>query len=958
MNGVSLDTRGAVSAACSPCAFRRLMSVACFAFAVAALPMCAVAQTVRDARNVPRELELPAGSGIERLPNAPAPQKLAAPSGSPLVDVRVEGNTTIHPSAIAKHIKTRSGRGPSEAQIREDVRSLYRTRWFLSVEPRYKQTDAGLVLIFKVVERPIVQRVVYQGNNKIKTKHLSVRTGLEVGSPFDVSANREACRVLEEYYAEKGYAFATVQLARGGSRQDREVIFDITEGPKVAVTNIKFTGNEAFSGGLLKTKLRTKTAILWVLGGKYDENTLPDDIAALKQYYHNLGYFDVEIEKKLTQQNVNWIPFAGERAHVKVEYIINEGERYRVRRTDLYGLDVLNETELRQNFEMEEGEYFNARYLAKDVAMIKDKYGELGRLFAKVDAIPRFLEQPGWVDIVYQIDEDKVYRIRRVNVVFQGDNPHTKRSVVFNRMLTRPGELANARNIARSKSRLAGSQLFEGGPTNGPKTLIRRVGEDEEATDFRGQNPGTSSVLPRVMPSREPQPPQRPQSQFTAPQAPTTHQAFSQFAVNPAEYPDVYRVIQSDLPKNETVVRGQSFGRGFQEPQNPLFGNSPAGDPLANGGPGPLPGQYGEEGLLDVDYILTEARTGRLMFGVGVNSDAGVIGSIVLSEKNFDLFNPPRSWQDVIDGTAFRGDGQSFRAEAVPGSQVSRYLVNWTNPYFLDTDYSLGLSGFYYQRFFDDWDERRAGGRISFGRQFTPEWSASAALRLENVRIDSADVFPLFPGGPVVPEELAEVVGGNFLSTIRLSVVHDTRDSAFLPGEGHKVEVAYEQAFGEFDYPRVDVSGSQFFTLYSRPDGGGRHILTLNGQVGWTGSQTPIFERYFAGGFQTFRGFDFRGVGPEEFGVRVGGRFQALGTAEYRFPLLANEMLAGVVFTDFGTVEKSASLDEFRLTVGAGLRVTVPALGPVPLAFDWAFPVLEERNDDNRVFSFYVGLNR
>ena len=105
-----------------------------------------------------------------------------APLTEPLVDVRVEGNATIPASAIAKYIKTRSGRAADRNQIREDVRSLYGTRWFLSVEPRYRQTDAGLVLIFKVIERPIVQKVEYQGNNSIKTKHLEAITGLKRGS--------------------------------------------------------------------------------------------------------------------------------------------------------------------------------------------------------------------------------------------------------------------------------------------------------------------------------------------------------------------------------------------------------------------------------------------------------------------------------------------------------------------------------------------------------------------------------------------------------------------------------------------------------------------------------------------------------------------------------------------------------------------------------------------------------
>ena len=854
----------------------------------------------------------------------------------PLADVRVEGNITIPASAIAKYIKTRSGRAADRNLIREDVRSLYGTGWFFSVEPRYRQTEAGLVLVFKVIERPVVQSVEYRGNNSIKTKHLEALTGIKRGSAFDVSANREAAQAIETHYREKGWAFATVELVKGGSRQDREVVFEITEGPKVAVTKIKFQGNEDFSGPLLKTKVRTKTAILWVFGGKYDPATFPDDISALKAYYHSLGYFDVQIKENISFKDADWVPFSKERAHAEVEYIIDEGPRYTVRNIDMYGLKVLSEPDIRTEMKLKEGEHFNGRYLAQDVQAIKDKYGELGRVFATVDAVPRFLEEPGVCDIVYQIDEDKPYRIRRVDVEFVGDTPRTKRTVVLNRVLTRPGELANARDIQLSKTRLAGSGFFETGPINGPKVNIVKV-EPGGGPDLRGQN-ADGSISPFGIPSvtdRAPVPApvvKKPKNTFKAP-----HWSYLIDSEDRAKFPDVIDALKQADPEPVTI-RGQSFGDPFYPPQNYIDGVSPQGDPLSN------PGE------LDVIYQLQEARTGRLMFGVGVNSDAGVVGSIVLSEQNFNLFRYPRSFQDIVDGTAFRGGGQRFRFEAIPGSEVSRYLVNWTDPYFLDTDYSLGVSGFYYQRFFEDWDEERGGGRVSVGRQLDPFWSVSAALRLENVEISNPD----FPTPPLLFQSL----GDNFLSTVRLSVVHDTRDSAFLPGEGHKIELGYEQAFGDFDFPRFDADARQYFTLYSRPDGGGRHILSLGGQVGWTGDDTPIFERYFAGGFQTFRGFAFRGVGPEQFDVRVGGQFLALGTVEYMFPLLVNETIQGVAFTDFGTVEEDTGFDDFRVSVGAGLRVSVPALGPVPLAFDWAVPIMDEDFDERRVFSFYVGLTR
>jgi outer membrane protein insertion porin family len=92
--------------------------------------------------------------------------------------------------------------------------------------------------------------------------------------------------------------------------------------------------------------------------------------------------------------------------------------------------------------------------------------------------------------------------------------------------------------------------------------------------------------------------------------------------------------------------------------------------------------------------------------------------------------------------------------------------------------------------------------------------------------------------------------------------------------------------------------------------------------------------------------------------VYIGGQFMAVGTVEYQVPLLANSMVSLVTFSDFGTVEDGVTLGGFRCSVGAGFRVSLPMLGPVPLAFDFGVPVVRQQTDITQVFSFYVGLNR
>ena len=101
---------------------------------------------------------------------------------------------------------------------------------------------------------------------------------------------------------------------------------------------------------------------------------------------------------------------------------------------------------------------------------------------------------------------------------------------------------------------------------------------------------------------------------------------------------------------------------------------------------------------LDFEVSANEAMTGRMMFGVGINSDAGLVGQIMLDEQNFDWTRFPRSWEEIRNATAFRGAGQRLRLEAVPGTQVQRYMINFQNPYLMGTQISLGLSGYFYNR--------------------------------------------------------------------------------------------------------------------------------------------------------------------------------------------------------------------------------------------------------------------
>ena len=371
-------------------------------------------------------------------------------------------------------------------------------------------------------------------------------------------------------------------------------------------------------------------------------------------------------------------------------------------------------------------------------------------------------------------------------------------------------------------------------------------------------------------------------------------------------------------------------------------------------GPNPYAGDLGQPPGEYADLVvnLRETQTGRFMFGVGVNSDLGLTAQVIIDERNFDWRRWPRSLDDVFNGTAWRGGGQTLRIEAVPGSEVQRYLINFVEPYLWDTPISFNVSGYLFDRRYFDWDEQRLGGRIGFGYRITPDLSINLGLRAENVDLSNVRVRGI--------DEIESVLGDSDLFSGKLTLTHDTRDIPFAPTQGHYLELSYEQAFGSFDFPRGVVDYRRYFLLRERADGSGRHTLGFSFKGGLSGSQTPVFENFFAGGYSTLRGFRFRHASPKIQDVIVGGELSLLGSAEYIFPITADDMLKGALFTDFGTVEREIDIDSdnFRVTVGAGLRISVPAMGPAPIAVDFGVPITRADTDRIQNFSFFVGFGR
>ena len=404
--------------------------------------------------------------------------------------------------------------------------------------------------------------------------------------------------------------------------------------------------------------------------------------------------------------------------------------------------------------------------------------------------------------------------------------------------------------------------------------------------------------------------------------------------------------------------------------------------------------ETGNPGERDVVFKVGEGRTGAIRFSAGITSDFGLLGLVELEKRNFDYADLPDSFGQVLNGRAFTGGGQSLNALLAPGADYSQYRLSFTEPWFLpnylltgpggeveESPYSFGISG--YRTIFTHfaYDEGRTGFTLSTGKSWRTVGKrlddvvrARMSGTFEGVRIDNLD-----------DDAATNAFGAEGWTQVRklaLSLNWQHVDFAASPGEGFDASLTYTLSGGflggELDAHRFEFGTTHYFTLYTNSSDQ-RHILSVTGRIGLAQGfggtdDIPIFDRFFAGGTGTVRGFSYGEVGPRSSGNPAtpegqaliaqsladgdgdptGGEAMWLARVEYGIPLY-EDYLRAVIFSDAGSVTNSwgkGLLRDSRVSLGFGFRIRIPFLGPTPLALDFAWPLRDEKGDDLQVFSF------
>ncbi len=672
------------------------------------------------------------------------------------------------------------------------------------------------------------------------------------------------------------------------------VSFVVVEKP--LMDGVMFKGNKAIPEQQLKAAISTK------VDSMLDLSTVNRDMTSIRKLYESKGFQLANIDYKIDKdETLN---------RAKITFNINEKQRIKVKKIEFTGnysvpaqeLSKLMLTKTEFLFFIQPG-YFKTEEFESDLDTMRTYYQRKGHLDIKIEPEFDYNEDGTEMYIKVKIDEGKKYLVGSVKLTGNEKFPETQ---IKNALKMTPGKPYSE---AAMKEDVVGIQQY-----------------------YFDRGYMSCDIMPDALLDA------------------ATGDINVAYSITENELIYVERVrIQGNTKTKDIVIRrelraypGEPFsGAEIRRSKERLYNLGYFEDVVFDTEQGSAPDKK------DLVVSVKETKTGEFSFGGGYSSIDRLIGFVQVEQRNFDFLNFP----------TFTGGGQDLNVKAEFGSVRQNYIVSWTDPWILGFPYLFGFD-FYRteQKKTTDlgylFDEVRWGGDFRLGKEFTEHFRADAMYKLENVDISK------------VPDAAAQDIkaeqGKNWLSRLFFGVRYDMRDNIHTPTRGFMVGGSAEDVGGflggDKDFIKYGTNGELYFNFFEK-----KLVLAFTSSMNFADSygntdKVPIYERFYAGGGNTIRGYKERNVSPRDPNTNdpIGGNVRFLGTAEATVPLF-EDLIKGAVFTDTGNVWKEFDNIDFKLKygVGAGVRVKTP-LGPVKL--DYAWP-LTDNYEDTKKGRFYFSMS-
>lgn len=378
--------------------------------------------------------------------------QLAQFNGGSIADIRIEGTQRIEPSTVSSYLVVTPGDPFDPERIDQSLKSLFATGLFADVALRRE----GDTLIVSVVENPIINRIAFEGNNRIEDEDLEREVQLRPRVVYTRTRVQNDVQRILEIYRRSGRFAATVEPKVIPLDQNRvDLVFEINEGPRTGVRRIGFIGNHIFSDSRLREEIQTKESRWYrflTSDDSYDPDRLTFDRELLRRFYLERGYADFRVVSAVAE-------LTADREDFFITFTVEEGERYRFGEVDLQTeLRALDPEVLRSYLTTVEGDWYNAEEVERTITELTNAVGDLQ--YAFVDIQPRITRnrEERTIDITYEINEGPRVFVERIDIT---GNVRTEDRVIRREMSLVEGDPFNASRLRRSEQRIRDLGFFE-----------------------------------------------------------------------------------------------------------------------------------------------------------------------------------------------------------------------------------------------------------------------------------------------------------------------------------------------------------------------------------------------------------------------------------------------------------------------------------------------------------------
>ena len=416
----------------------------------------------------------------------PAPQQQL-----PIIQqISVAGSERVEPETIVSYLAVRVGDPFDPARLDLSIKNLFRTGLFADVSMDINNN----VLIVNVVENPIINRVVFEGNRKLDREDLFEEVRIRGRTVFTRSKIRADVKRMLDLYRTKGQFAAIVEPKVVQLEQNRiDVIFEIQEGPKTKVSRINFIGNRDFSDGDLRDILATKESRWWKIFGSndtFDPDRLAFDQQVLRNHYLAEGYADFRIVSAVSE-------LTADREDFFITFSVEEGEIYEFGKIDVISEIRDVDAALFEVFLVaREGNIYDAEAIERSIESLTNAAGLLGYAFVDIRPQIKRDREGRLVNITFKVlDAPRVY-VERINI--QG-NVRTLDRVIRREFRLQEGDAFNSAAVTRSENFLKRLNFFRDAEIeqlqgSTPDRIILDVKVEEQATGELNVGAGFSSI--------------------------------------------------------------------------------------------------------------------------------------------------------------------------------------------------------------------------------------------------------------------------------------------------------------------------------------------------------------------------------------------------------------------------------------------------------------------------------